>query len=87
MSAGGISHARDKDCVSRSNVCGGVVLFADGFIVFREYLYFRCNFYQSKCCEVGQVRDVCRAFGCMCIKNVPKEPFVNDTLSSFSCAT
>ena len=36
MSAGGISHARDKDCVSRSNVCGDVVLFVDGFIVFRN---------------------------------------------------
>ena len=35
MSAGGISHARDKDCVSRSNVCGAMVLFVDEFIVFR----------------------------------------------------
>ena len=40
MSAGGISHARDKDCVSRSNVCGDVVLFADGFIVFRNISVF-----------------------------------------------
>ena len=36
MSAGGISHARDKDCVSRSNVCVSLVVFVDGFMMFRN---------------------------------------------------
>ena len=36
MSAGGISHARDNDCVSRSNVCVGLVLFVDEFMAFRD---------------------------------------------------
>ena len=60
MSKGGISHARDKDCVSRSNVCGDVVLFESMDSSCSGIMYFRCNFYQFV--EVGEVRDVCRAF-------------------------
>ena len=43
MSAGDISHARDKDCVSRSNVCGGLVLFVDGFMALRDIFILHVN--------------------------------------------